>query len=123
MARRAKGSKAVERKLAAASRRGAKQHYVLRLCVAGASPRSAAAIRNVTALCEEHLKGRYTLNVIDIYQKPILAVEEGVLAAPTLVRKMPLPLRRLIGDMSNEERVLVGLDIKTRRGDTDAETR
>jgi len=115
MAKRVKMATSPEAKLAAAARREAKRHYTLRLCVAGASPRSAAAIKNVTALCEQHLKGRYTLDIVDIYQKPILAVEEGVLAAPTLVKKLPLPLRRLIGDMSRSERVLVGLDIKKKR--------
>ena len=99
-------------RLSAAARRQAKAPYVLRLCVAGATPRSAEAIRNVTALCEKHLKGRYKLDIIDLYQHPILAVEEGVIAAPTLVKKLPMPLRRLIGDMSDLERVLVGLDIK-----------
>jgi len=119
MAKRKTDDRETRRGLKAASRRQAKSQYVLRLCVAGATPRSAAAIQNVTALCEKHLKGRYTLDIVDVYQKPILAVDEGVIAAPTLVKKLPLPLRRLIGDMSDEERVLVGLDLKKRgRGDT-----
>ena len=114
MARRIRRATPEKSRLAAASRRQAKASYVLRLCVAGATPRSAAAIRNVTALCDKHLKGRYKLDIVDVYQRPILAVEEGILAVPTLVKKMPLPLRRLIGDMSDIERVLVGLDVKTR---------
>ncbi len=109
----------------AAARRQKKSRYRLKLFVAGATPKSAAAIRNVTALCEKHLSNRFKLEVVDVYQQPVLAVNEQVIAAPTLIKSLPLPLRRLIGDMSDEQRVLVGLDIRT--GDAvragDAETR
>src|SRR4030043_1879822 len=83
-----------------AAKNAKKQKYVLRLYVAGITPRSREAIRTVTAICEENLKGRYDLEVIDIYQQPILAKGEQIIAAPTLLKKLPLPLRKFIGDMS-----------------------
>jgi circadian clock protein KaiB len=86
--------------------------YVLRLYVTGITPNSRRAVENVRRICEEHLKGRYELEVIDIYRYPGLASGEQILAAPTLIKKLPLPLRRLIGDMSNEEKVLFGLDLR-----------
>jgi circadian clock protein KaiB len=92
----------------------ASERYILRLYVAGMTSRSARAVENVRALCEKHLEGRYELQVIDVYQQPALAKSEQLIAAPTLIKKLPLPLRRLIGDMSNEERVLVGLDLVPR---------
>jgi len=98
-----------------AAERQTSEQYVLRLYVTGMTPRSARAIENVRAICEEHLHGRYDLQVIDIYQQPVLAKGEQIIAAPTLIKKLPLPLRRVIGDMSNEDRVLVGLDLRTRR--------
>ena len=85
--------------------------YVLRLYVTGMTPRSARAIKNLRAICDEYLAGRYDLEVIDIYQQPLLAKGEQIIAAPTLVKKLPLPVRRIIGDMSNRERVLVGLHL------------
>jgi circadian clock protein KaiB len=88
--------------------------YVLRLYVAGVSPRSSQAIRSVTQICEEHLKGRYELEIIDIYQKPTLAKGEQIIAAPTLIKKLPVPLRRIIGDMANKDRILLGLDLRTK---------
>jgi circadian clock protein KaiB len=88
--------------------------YVLRLYVTGMTPRSARAIENVRAICEEHLEGRYDLQVIDVYQQPTLARGEQIIAAPTLIKELPLPLRRIIGDMSNKERVLLGLDLRRR---------
>ena len=98
---------------------GRRDKYLLKLYVTGLTPRSNAAIRNVTAICEQHLKDRYELEVIDLYQRPALAKGEQIIAAPTLIKKLPLPLRRLIGDMASEEKVLVGLDLrpKTTRGD------
>jgi circadian clock protein KaiB len=87
------------------------QRYTLRLYVTGMTPRSARAIENVRAICEKHLEGRYELQVIDIYQQPALASSEQIVAAPTLIKTLPLPLRRIIGDMSNEDRLLVGLDL------------
>ncbi|MBI4861675.1 MAG: thiol-disulfide isomerase [Candidatus Riflebacteria bacterium] len=88
------------------------ERYVLRLYVAGINPRSSAAIRSVTAICEEHLKDRYELEIVDIYQQPTLAKGEQIIAAPTLIKKLPLPLRRLIGDMASKDRILVGLDLQ-----------
>ncbi|MHB8832741.1 MAG: circadian clock KaiB family protein [Desulfobacteria bacterium] len=88
--------------------------YVLRLYVAGMTPNSARAIANLKKICEEHLAGRYDLNVIDVYRKPTLAKGEQIIAAPTLIKKLPLPMRKLIGDMSDEGKVLIGLDIRTR---------
>ena len=86
--------------------------YVLKLYVTGNTPASARAVANIKQLCEEHLQGRYELEVIDLYQQPTLAKGEQIIAAPTLIKKLPLPLRRIIGDMSDVERVLVGLDLK-----------
>jgi len=86
--------------------------YVLRLYVTGMTPKSTLAIGNVRKLCEEYLSGRYELEVIDIYQQPKLAKGEQIIATPTLIKKLPLPLRRLIGDMSDTERFLVGIDLK-----------
>lgn len=86
--------------------------YVLRLYVTGMTPRSTRAIRNLRAICEAHLQGRYDLEVIDIYQQPTLAKGEQIIAAPTLIKKLPAPLRRVIGDMSNKDRVLLGLDLR-----------
>lgn len=86
--------------------------YVLRLYVAGLTPRSAAAIESVKRVCEEHLKNRYDLEIVDVYQEPTLARGEQIIAAPTLIKKLPLPLRRLIGDMADQKKVLVGLDLR-----------
>jgi circadian clock protein KaiB len=85
--------------------------YVLRLYVTGMTPRSASAVNNLQAICEEYLDGRYDLDVIDIYQDPVLAKGEQIIAAPTLIKKLPLPMRRIIGDMSNRDGVLLGLDL------------
>jgi circadian clock protein KaiB len=85
--------------------------YVLRLYVTGMTPRSTEAIASIKAICEEHLHGRYDLEVIDIYQRPALAQDEQIIAVPTLVKKLPAPLRRLIGNLSDKERVLMGLDL------------
>ncbi len=87
-------------------------HYVLRLFVTGITPRSTIAIQNIKKICEENLKGRYDLEVVDIYQEPDQIRDEQVLAAPTLIKKLPLPLRRIIGNMSDKDRILVGLDLK-----------
>lgn len=89
-------------------------HYVLRLYIAGATAASSRAVASIRHICETHLKGRYELEVIDLYQQPKLAQGEQIIAAPTLIRKLPLPLRRIIGDLSNAERVLVGLDLKAK---------
>ena len=86
--------------------------YELRLYVAGQTPKSITAFSNLKRYCEEHLKGRYKIEVIDLLKNPQLAEGDQILAIPTLVRKVPVPIRKIIGDLSNEERVLVGLDIK-----------
>ncbi len=85
--------------------------YVLRLYVAGNTPQSSRAITNIKALCETHLTGRYTLTVVDLHEQTDLAADDQVVATPTLVRQLPLPVRRLLGDLSQEERVLVALDL------------
>jgi circadian clock protein KaiB len=85
--------------------------YVLRLYVSGVTPRSVAAIENLKEVCEAHLQGHYDLQVIDIYQQPALAREADIIAVPTLIKQLPLPLRQLVGDLSEKERVLVGLDL------------
>jgi circadian clock protein KaiB len=89
-----------------------KREYVLRLYVSGVSPKSVRAITNLKQICEEHLSGRYDLEVIDVYQQPALAAGEQIIAVPTLIKKLPAPLRRMIGDMTNAERVLFGMDLK-----------
>ena len=86
--------------------------YELRLYIAGNTPKSITALNNLKRYCEEHLKGRYRIEVIDLLLKPQLAQGDQILAIPTLVRKVPEPIRKIIGDLSNEEKVLVGLDIK-----------
>jgi circadian clock protein KaiB len=88
------------------------ERYVLRLYVTGTTPKSMRAIANLRRICEEHLQNRYDLEVIDLYQQPALAEGEQIIAAPTLIKKLPAPLRRMIGDMSDTERVLVGLDLR-----------
>ena len=93
--------------------------YILRLYVTGMTSRSARAVHNVRAICDEYLEGQYDLEVIDIYQQPVLLKGEQIIAAPTLIKKLPLPMRRIIGDMSNRERVLLGLDLHG--GSDDAE--
>ncbi|HEX9850920.1 circadian clock KaiB family protein [Candidatus Deferrimicrobium sp.] len=97
----------------AASRLG-EGRYVLRLYVAGMTPNSARAITNLKRICEVHLAGQYDLDVIDVYRKPTLAKGEQIIAAPTLIKKLPLPMRKLIGDMSDTGKVLIGLDIRIR---------
>jgi len=88
--------------------------YCLRLYVAGQTPRSLTAFTNLKKICDEHLKGRYELEIIDLLQKPQLARGDQILAVPTLVRRLPEPVKKIIGDLSNTERVLVGLDIQPR---------
>ncbi len=88
--------------------------FALRLYVTGLTTRSTQAINTVKDLCEAELKGRYELEVIDVSKRPDLAKQENIIAAPTLVKTLPLPLRRLIGDLSDKERVLIGLDLRPR---------
>ena len=86
----------------------------LRLYVAGQTPRSLTAFKNLKEICEEYLKGKYHIEVVDLMENPTLARGDQILAVPTLVRKLPQPIRKIIGDLSNTERVLVGLDIQPR---------
>ena len=86
-------------------------HYLLCLFIAGPTPRSAQAVVNVRRLCEEHLSGRHELRIVDLSQQPELAVSNQIVAAPTLVKELPLPRRRFIGDMSRVDRLLAGLDL------------
>jgi circadian clock protein KaiB len=86
--------------------------YILRLYVTGMTPKSTRSIANVRKLCEQYLEGIYELKVIDIYQQPKLAKGEQIIATPTLIKKLPLPLRKLIGDMSDTQRFLVGIDLR-----------
>ena len=86
---------------------------ILRLYIAGQTPRSIAAFSNLKRICEEHLAGRYRIEVIDLVQNPQLAAGDQILAVPTLVRRLPEPVRKIIGDLSNADRVLVGLDIRS----------
>jgi circadian clock protein KaiB len=89
--------------------------YVLRLYVTGMTPKSTRAIQNIKKICDEELHGRCDLEVIDIYQRPVLAQGEQIIATPTLVRKLPLPLRRFIGDMADIKRILLGLDLRPKK--------
>jgi circadian clock protein KaiB len=88
--------------------------FVLRLYVTGTTGRSIRAIQNVRRICEEHLQGKYDLEVVDIHKNLALARGDQIIAAPTLIRRLPQPLRRLIGDMADEQRVLIGLDLRPR---------
>jgi circadian clock protein KaiB len=92
--------------------KGANPKYLLRLYVTGQTPRSLRSVENLQRLCEKYLPGRFALEVIDIYQQPALAAEGQIIAAPTLIKAMPLPLRRLVGDFSDSERVVLDLDLK-----------
>ena len=103
---------AFEKALADAAK--SQQRYVLRLYVTGSTPRSSRAIQSIRTLCEQHLSGRYDLEVIDIHQQPVLARGEQIIAAPTLIKKLPAPLRKMVGDLSDTDRVLMGLDLQPR---------
>ena len=98
---------------------GAKQEsWQLRLYVAGQSPKSVTAFANLKKICEEYLPGRYTIEVIDLMKQPQLAAGDQIVAIPTLVRKLPEPLRRIVGDLSNTEKTLVGLQVRPANPDT-----
>jgi circadian clock protein KaiB len=90
----------------------AEKKWQLRLYVAGMTPRCLADFENLKRICEEHLQGEYSIEIIDLLENPQLAQGDQILAIPTLVRKLPQPLKKIIGDLSNEERVLVGLDLR-----------
>jgi circadian clock protein KaiB len=89
--------------------------YQLRLYVAGQTPKSILAFRNLKQICEEHLQGRYEIEIVDLVENPQLARGDQILAVPTLVRRLPEPIKKIIGDLSNTERVLVGLDLRVRQ--------
>jgi len=97
-------------------KRQADAEYQLRLYVAGFTPKARAALDNLKRICENHLSGRYTIEVVDLLENPQLAAGDQILAVPTLVRHLPEPIKKIIGDLSNEERVLVGLDLQPVRG-------
>jgi circadian clock protein KaiB len=99
----------------AAAKRSQDEQYVLRLYIAGTTPASSRSVETLRAICEEHLKGRYELMVVDVFQQPVLAKDEQIVAVPTLIKKLPTPLRRIVGDLSNEQRVLLGLDLKPKK--------
>ena len=103
-------AKEVAKKRTTAAQRSSE--YQLRLYVAGQTVKSKAALENLNRICETHLAGRYRIEVIDLLENPKLAAGDQILAVPTLVRKFPEPIRKIIGDLSNEERVLVGLDVQ-----------
>lgn len=88
--------------------------YILRLFVAGINPKSRRAIENLREILEENLKDQYELEIIDIYQQPLFAKEDQIVAAPTLIKELPPPLRRFVGDLSNKERILLGLHLKSK---------
>ena len=98
-----------------------KNKYILRLYITGSTSRSVLAITNLKKICEEYLEGRYELEVVDLYQKPSLAKGDQIIAAPTLIKKLPLPFRRIIGDMSNKEKVLLGLDLREVKENKDSQ--
>jgi circadian clock protein KaiB len=91
------------------------ENYALKLYVAGQTPKAVRAFSNLRKICEEHLEGRYTIEVVDLIENPQLGRGDQILALPTLVRKLPTPIKKIIGDLSNTERVLVGLDLRPRR--------
>ena len=107
-----KDEKGSKREFEESLKKAGKESYVLRLYVSGMTPKSLRAVANVKKICEEELSGRYVLEVVDIYQQPELAKQAEIVATPTLIKKLPLPLRRLVGNMANKEKVLVGLDLR-----------
>ncbi len=98
----------------AKSKRASPKEWELRLYIAGKTPRAVKAFENLERICEEHLAGRYSIEIIDLLEKPLLAKGDQIVAVPTLVRRLPEPVRKIIGDLSNTERVLVGLDLRER---------
>ncbi len=106
--------KTTEEKLVEKIAQAKDEKYVLRLYITGMTPRSSRAIENIRSVCDEHLQGRYDLEIIDIYQHPSLAQGEQIIAAPTLIKKLPAPLRRMVGDLSDTDKVLLGLDLRPR---------
>lgn len=109
--------KATPKPVKAKSAEAAPKEWELRLYVAGPTPNSIAAFRNLEAICEEHLAGRYRIQIIDLMKNPQLAKGDQILAVPTVVRNLPSPIRKLIGNLSDTERVIVGLDLRPREVD------
>jgi len=109
-----KKSRSTRSRLESAGAARATERYVLKLYVTGATERSLRAIANLKAVCEQYLKGRYHLEVVDIYRRPELLSRDQIVAVPTLIKKLPLPLRLLVGDLSRTEQVLQGLDLVAR---------
>ncbi len=103
----------IEKQLEKGLKKSKPQRYILNLYVAGLSPRSLKAIENIKKICGEYLKGRFKLVILDIYQNPIIARDGEILAAPTLIKELPLPLRKFVGDMSDRKKLLVGLDLRS----------
>jgi circadian clock protein KaiB len=110
-------SKKAKAETAGTGNKSKPEMWNLRLYVAGQTPKSIAAFANLKKICEEHLKGKYTIEVVDLMENPKLAKGDQILAIPTLVRKLPPPIRKIIGDLSNTDRVLVGLDLYPNEGD------
>jgi circadian clock protein KaiB len=92
-----------------------KEKYVLRLYVTGMTARSKRVVRNIKTICEDHLKDRYDLEVIDIYREPVLAKGDQIIATPTLIKKLPVPIRKFIGEMAETEKILMGLDVHPKK--------
>lgn len=91
------------------------ERYELRLYIAGTTAASSRSVENLRAICEAHLKGRYELAVVDVFQQPALARDAQIIAVPTLIKVLPVPFRRIVGDLSNEQRVLLGLDLQPKK--------
>ena len=111
----AKSKNKIEKQLERGIKKKKYKQYILHLYVAGLNPRSQKAIDNIKKLCDQYLPGKCELAIQDIYQNPIIAKNGQILAAPTLVKELPLPIRRFVGDMSNAEKLLVGLDIRSKK--------
>jgi circadian clock protein KaiB len=105
----------IAKALAQKAKIAGKERYVLRLYVAGMTPRSSQAIKNIMQICKDNLQGRYDLRIIDIYQQPTLAGGEQIIATPTLVKKLPLPLRKFIGSMGDNKKILLGMDLLSKK--------
>jgi len=114
---REKKAKPGERELEKNATKAGEEKYVLRLYVAGTERKSSRAIANLRRVCEEHLSGRYELQVIDIQEQPALAKGENIVAVPILIKKLPEPLRKLIGDMSDQEKVLLGMELQPKKNE------
>ena len=109
-----KSKSSIEKQLEKGLKKSKPQKYILHLYVAGLSPRSQKAIANIRKVCDEYLEGRFKLVIQDIYQHPIIAKNGQILAAPTLIKELPLPLRRFVGDLSDNKKLLVGLDLRSK---------